>query len=76
MSKTDVISIRIDKNLKEKAKELGINIKDAVEKALKEEVEKRRREKIRRLAERLSELMKNVTPEEFTRLIKETRYER
>jgi hypothetical protein len=76
MSKTDVISIRIDKNLKEKAKELGINIKDVVEKALKEEVEKRRREKIRRLAERLSELMKNVTPEEFTRLIKETRYER
>jgi post-segregation antitoxin (ccd killing protein) len=76
MSKTDVISIRIDKNLKEKAKELGINIKDVVEKALKEEIEKRRREKIRKLAERLSELMKNVTPEEFTRLIKETRYER
>jgi len=76
MSKTDVISIRIDKNLKEKAKELGINIKDVVEKALKEEIEKRRREKIRKLAERLSELMKDVTPEEFTRLIKETRYER
>ncbi|MFZ8801040.1 MAG: type II toxin-antitoxin system CcdA family antitoxin [Candidatus Nanopusillus sp.] len=76
MSKTDVISIRIDKNLKEKAKELGINIKDVVEKALKEEIEKRKREKIKKLAEKLSELMKNVTPEEFTRLIKETRYER
>jgi len=76
MSKTDVISIRIDKNLKEKAKELKINIKDVVEKALKEEIEKRRREKIKKLAERLSELMKNVTPEEFTRLVKETRYER
>jgi len=76
MSKTDVISIRIDKNLKEKTKELGINIKDVVEKALKEEIEKRRREKIKKLAEKLSELMKNVTPEEFTRLVKETRYER
>jgi len=76
MSKTDVISIRIDKNLKEKAKELGINIKDITEKALKAEIEKRRREKIKKLAERLSELMKNVTPEEFTRLVKETRYER
>jgi len=43
---------------------------------LKEEIEKRRRENIRKLAEKLSELMKNVTPEEFTRLIKETRYER
>jgi len=43
---------------------------------LKEEIEKRRREKIKKLAERLSELMKNVSPEEFTRLIKETRYER
>jgi post-segregation antitoxin (ccd killing protein) len=76
MSKTDVISIRIDKNLKEKAKELGINIKDVVERALKEEIEKKRREKIKKLAEKLSELMKNVTPEEFTRLVKETRYER
>jgi hypothetical protein len=47
-----------------------------MERNLKDEIEKRRREKIRRLAERLSELMKNVTPEEFTRLIKETRYER
>jgi len=43
---------------------------------LKEEIEKRRRENIRKLAEKLSELMKNVTPEEFTRLVKETRYER
>ncbi|MFZ8855797.1 MAG: type II toxin-antitoxin system CcdA family antitoxin [Candidatus Nanopusillus sp.] len=76
MGKTDVISIRIDKNLKEKAKELGINIKDVVEKALKEEIAKRKAEKIKKLAEKLSELMKDVTPEEFTRLIKETRYER
>jgi post-segregation antitoxin (ccd killing protein) len=76
MSKTDVISIRIDKNLKEKAKELGVNIKDVVERALKDEIEKKRKEKIKKLAEKLSELMKNVTPEEFTRLVKETRYER
>jgi post-segregation antitoxin (ccd killing protein) len=76
MSKTDVISIRIDKNLKEKAKELRINIKDVVERALKEEIEKKKREKIKKLAEKLSELMKNVTPEEFARLVKETRYER
>jgi hypothetical protein len=43
---------------------------------LKEEIEKRRKEKIKKLAERLSELMKNISSEEFTRLIKETRYER
>ncbi|EOD42539.1 MAG: type II toxin-antitoxin system CcdA family antitoxin [Candidatus Nanopusillus sp.] len=76
MGKTDVISVRIDKNLKEKAKELGINIKEVVEKALKEEIAKRKAEKIKKLAEKLSELMKDVTPEEFTRLVKETRYER
>ena len=76
MGKTDVISVRVDKNLKEKAKELGINIKEVVEKALKEEIAKRKAEKIKKLAEKLSELMKDVTPEEFTRLVKETRYER
>jgi hypothetical protein len=43
---------------------------------LKEEIEKRRKEKIKKLAERLSKLMKNISPEEFTRLVKETRYER
>jgi hypothetical protein len=43
---------------------------------LKEEKEKRRKEKIKKLAERLWELMKNVSSEEFTRLVKETRYER
>ena len=47
-----------------------------MEENLKEEIEKRKREKIRKLAERFSELMKDVSPEEFTRLIKETRYER
>jgi len=47
-----------------------------MEENLKEEIERRRREKIKKLAEKLSELMKNVTPEEFTRLVKETRYER
>ncbi|MFP3257227.1 MAG: hypothetical protein RXO36_05465 [Candidatus Nanopusillus acidilobi] len=43
---------------------------------LNEEIEKRRKEKIKKLAEKLSKLMKNVTPKEFTRLVKETRYER
>jgi len=76
MSKKDVICIRIDKNLKEKAKELGINIKEVIERALKEEIAKRKAEKIKKLAEKLSELIKDVTPEEFTRLVKETRYER
>jgi hypothetical protein len=47
-----------------------------MEENLKEEIERRRREKIKKLAERLSELMKNVTLEEFTRLVKEMRYER
>jgi hypothetical protein len=47
-----------------------------MEENLKEEIERRRREKIKKLAERLSELMKNVTPEDFTRLVKEIRYER
>jgi post-segregation antitoxin (ccd killing protein) len=46
MSKKDVICVRIDKNLKEKAKELGINIKEVLERALKEKIEKRRKEKI------------------------------
>jgi len=47
-----------------------------MERNLNEEIEKRRKEKIKKLAEKLSELMKNVVPEDFTRLVKEIRYER
>ena len=53
MSKTDVISIRIDKNLKEKTKELGINIKDVVEKALKEEIEKKKKRKNKKISRKV-----------------------
>jgi len=56
MSKTDVKSIIIDKNLKESIKKLRINIKDIVEKTLKEETEKRRREKIEKLAEKINRI--------------------
>ncbi len=56
MSKTDVISIIVDKNLKERVKKLRINIKDIVEKTLKEEIEKRRREKIKKLAEKINRI--------------------
>ena len=63
MSKTDVTSIMIDKNLKEKANRLKTNIKDVVEKALKEETEKRSREKIKNLAEKINRINENVTPE-------------
>jgi len=51
-------------------------IKYIMERNLNEEIEKRRKEKIKKLAEKLSELMKNVVPEDFTRLVKEIRYER
>jgi len=54
MSRTDGTSIMIYKNLEEKTKRLKTNIKYVVEKALKEEIEKRRREKIKKLAEKIN----------------------
>jgi len=50
MSRTDRTSIMIYKNLEEKTKRLKTNIKYVVEKALKEEIEKWRREKIKKIS--------------------------
>lgn len=41
-----VLSVRVRKELKEKAEQLGINIRDVVEKALEEAIKEKEREEI------------------------------
>jgi len=72
---TDVLSVRIRRDLKEEAERLGIDVKSVVEKALEAEI---RRVKKQRFKALLEEGLKSIslTAEEWVKAVKETRLER
>jgi len=73
---SSVISVRIKRDLKEEVEMAGINIRDVIEKALSEELEKRRREEFKNALEEVLKGMRGIDVEEFTKAIKESRSKR
>lgn len=76
MASTSVISVRVRKELKEKAEELGIDVNKVVTEALERAIEEKEMEMIKEYAEEAVEMLKDVTPEEWTRLVRESKNER
>jgi post-segregation antitoxin (ccd killing protein) len=70
-----VLSVRIKKELKEEAERLGIDIRRVVERALEEENERVKMERLRALIEEALKYM-NVSVNEWVKTVKESRYER
>jgi len=73
---SSVISVRIRKDLKQEAQELGINIRDVLERALSEELERKRREEFKNVVQDVLKCMSDIEVEEFSKAIKESRRER
>jgi len=73
---SSVISVRIKKDLKQEAEKFGINIRSVLEKALIDELEKRRREEFKDAVEDALKCMSDIDTEEFVKVIKESRRER
>jgi hypothetical protein len=73
---SEVLSVRVNKELKKKAKELRINIREVVEKALENAIREKEKEEIKGIAMKIKELMKDVSEEDWVRTIKESRDER
>ncbi|MGC9105980.1 MAG: type II toxin-antitoxin system CcdA family antitoxin [Thermoprotei archaeon] len=73
---SDVISVRVKRGLKQRAEELGINVREVVEKALERAIEEKEREELRELAKDIKELMKGVSEEEWAEVIRRGRDER
>lgn len=76
MSKYITVSAKIPKELKEKMREMNINISQLVRRAIEEEVNRREENKLRILAAEASRSLKKIPPEEITRIIRETREQR
>jgi len=72
---TTVISVRVRKELKEEAIKLGINLKEAVERALEEEIRRAKMERMRKLIDEALKSM-DLDEEEWAKSVKETRLER
>jgi len=75
MGSTAVLSVRIKRELKEEAEKLGIDIRGLVEKALREEILKVKRERFRKLLEKALKNM-DISVEEWVEAVKESRRER
>ncbi|MEM2896815.1 MAG: DUF4145 domain-containing protein [Candidatus Bathyarchaeia archaeon] len=73
---TAVLSVRISKELKDEVDRLGIDLKDTIEKALRESIEARKKVLIEELLKHLKEELSNITEDEWVRLIREMRESR
>ena len=73
---TAVLSVRVRRELKEEVEALGLDVKSIVERALEEEVTKRRLQESRELAAEALDAMSEVSVEEWVRAVRETRHER
>lgn len=69
---TVVLSVRIGRELKEEVERLGIDVRSVVERALREEVLKKRRERFRKILEKALKDM-DISVEEWVRAVRESR---
>ena len=69
---TVVLSVRIGRELKEEVERLGIDVRSVVERALREEVLKKRRERFRKILEKALKDM-DISVEEWVRAVGESR---
>ncbi|WP_054845853.1 type II toxin-antitoxin system CcdA family antitoxin [Sulfuracidifex tepidarius] len=73
---SDVISVRVRRELKKKAEELGINFREVVEKALENAINEKKGDELRDTATKIKDLMKDVREEDWVKAVREDRNER
>lgn len=76
LGKYVTVSAKIPKELKEKLRELNVNISKFVRDAIQQEIRRREEKKLRTLAEEVSRSLRKIPPQEITKSIRETREER
>ncbi len=68
-----VLSVRVRKELKREAEQLGINVREVVEKALEEAIREARRKQLLEALEEMREQLQGLSKEEWIRIIREER---
>ncbi|RLG58731.1 DUF4145 domain-containing protein [Candidatus Geothermarchaeota archaeon] len=70
---TEVLSVRVKRELRREAERLGINIKKVIEEALMKAIEEAKRRKLEKALEEILKLMENVSEEEWAKVVRECR---
>ncbi len=70
---TETVVVRVDSELKRKAKAYDVNISEVVRSALREEVQKREKQELIASLERARIALSRVPDEEMIRTVRETR---
>ncbi|MEM1627204.1 MAG: type II toxin-antitoxin system CcdA family antitoxin [Sulfolobaceae archaeon] len=73
---SDVISIRVKRELKKRAEELGINIREIIEEALERAIREKEKEILKETAMKIKELMRDVSEEDWVSVVRESRDEK
>ena len=76
MGKLVTVTAKIPRSLKEKLEALGVNVSGLIHEALEREVECLEMERLRKLAGRVSKLLREVPAEEIVRAVHESKDER
>jgi antitoxin CcdA len=70
---TGTVVVRVDEELKRKAKAYNVNISEVVRSALRDEVQRREREELISALEQAKKALSKVPDEEIIRAVSETR---
>jgi post-segregation antitoxin (ccd killing protein) len=70
---TDVLSLRVNKQLKAQALKLGIDLRKVLEEAIKTKIENSTENQLRQDIEHVKTDMKGVSYDEWTKLVRKTR---
>ncbi|MHB8565508.1 MAG: DUF4145 domain-containing protein [Nitrososphaerales archaeon] len=73
---TDVISVRVNRKIKEDAVRLGVDVRLVVESAIENAVSQQKQRKVREAIDEIKRDMKGVTEEEWAQRIKKSRMRR
>ena len=73
---TETVVVRVDEELKKKAKAYNVNISEVVRSALRDEVQKRERSELISALKRAKKALSKVPDEEIVTAIRETRDDR
>ncbi len=73
---TEVLSIRIRRELKDEAQKLNINLKEVIEKALADAIEQEKKKKLEDAINELLPKMEKISEDQWVKAVKECRRER
>ncbi len=71
-----IVTIRIPRSLREEAKKYNIKISEVLRRALREEIERRRQERIKELQKKAEKILSKIDKKEILEVLREIRSER